>query len=362
MFESLNTDYSRVWQSLVLSRSFSIKYAQQTVPPARSRYGVHHDDVIKWKHFPRYWRFVRGIHRWPVNSPHKGQWRGALMFFFYLCLHKLLSKHRWGRWFEMPSRPLWRHCNVFGVQGGTSLYLCHCFMNDMFLFMKSCNFYNYADDNFVSRSSPDVNVILSNLKSDCQISLKWFDDNGMKANPSKFKFMIMSSENIEPQILTISDDVCLQSQTDVKVLGITVDYRLTFNEHIRICTLKAARQLNALSRISKYLDTKSKSVLYHSFIASNFNYCPIVWHFCGVVNNNKLEKIQERSLRILFSDYESDVHDLLDSIGGQTLALRRLKFMLLEVYKCIKKVNAPCLHNLFNTNTIPYQLRTSKLE
>ena len=39
-----------------------------------------HDDVIKWKHFLRYWPFVRGIHRSPVNSPHKGQWRGALMF------------------------------------------------------------------------------------------------------------------------------------------------------------------------------------------------------------------------------------------------------------------------------------------
>ena len=39
-----------------------------------------HDDVIKCKHFPRYWSFVRGIHRSPVNSPHKGQWRGALMF------------------------------------------------------------------------------------------------------------------------------------------------------------------------------------------------------------------------------------------------------------------------------------------
>ena len=37
-------------------------------------------DVIKWKPFPRYWPFVRGIHRSPVNSPHKGQWRGALMF------------------------------------------------------------------------------------------------------------------------------------------------------------------------------------------------------------------------------------------------------------------------------------------
>ena len=40
---------------------------------------VDHDDVIKWKHFPRYWPFVRGIHHWLVNSPHKGQWRGVLM-------------------------------------------------------------------------------------------------------------------------------------------------------------------------------------------------------------------------------------------------------------------------------------------
>ena len=41
----------------------------------------NHDDVIKWKHSPRYWPFVWGIHRSPVISPHKGQWRGALMFY-----------------------------------------------------------------------------------------------------------------------------------------------------------------------------------------------------------------------------------------------------------------------------------------
>ena len=44
------------------------------------RWVTWHDDVIKWKHFPRYWPFVWGIYRSPVNSPHKGQWRGALMF------------------------------------------------------------------------------------------------------------------------------------------------------------------------------------------------------------------------------------------------------------------------------------------
>ena len=44
-------------------------------------WGSSHDDIMKWKHFPRYWPFVRGIHRSPVNSLHKGQWRAALMCF-----------------------------------------------------------------------------------------------------------------------------------------------------------------------------------------------------------------------------------------------------------------------------------------
>ena len=70
-----------------------------------------HDDVIKWKHFPHYWSFVREIHRSPVNSPRKGQWRGALMFSLICALNKRLSKQSWGWWFETPSRSLWRHCN-----------------------------------------------------------------------------------------------------------------------------------------------------------------------------------------------------------------------------------------------------------
>ena len=47
--------------------------------PYITRPSTTHDDIIKWKHFPRYWPFVQGFHRSQVNSPHKGQWRGALM-------------------------------------------------------------------------------------------------------------------------------------------------------------------------------------------------------------------------------------------------------------------------------------------
>ena len=59
--------------SKILSPYVSISGCPDFVP-------IGHDDVIKWKHFPRYWPFVRGIHRSPVHSPLKGQWRGALMF------------------------------------------------------------------------------------------------------------------------------------------------------------------------------------------------------------------------------------------------------------------------------------------
>ena len=46
---------------------------------------ISHVEIIKWKYFPRYWPFVRGIHRSPVDSLHKGQWRGALMFSLILA-------------------------------------------------------------------------------------------------------------------------------------------------------------------------------------------------------------------------------------------------------------------------------------
>ena len=65
-----------------------------------------HDDVIKWKHFPRYWPFVWGIHRSPVNSHHDKASDAEPR------LKKGLSKQSRRLWFEMSSRSLWRHCNV----------------------------------------------------------------------------------------------------------------------------------------------------------------------------------------------------------------------------------------------------------
>ena len=87
----------------------STLYYQNTIP--LQEMAQCHDDVIKWKHFPRYWPFVRGIHWSPLNSRHKVQWRRALMFTLICPPNKRLSKQSWGWWFEMPSCSLWRHFN-----------------------------------------------------------------------------------------------------------------------------------------------------------------------------------------------------------------------------------------------------------
>ena len=80
------------------------KYLYCITPP--------HDDVIKRKHFPRYWLFVIAMNRSPMDSPHKGQWRGASNYFFDLRLNKRLRKQSKRRWFVTPSHSLW-HVTTF---------------------------------------------------------------------------------------------------------------------------------------------------------------------------------------------------------------------------------------------------------
>ena len=63
----------------------------------------------------------------------------------------------------------------------------------------------------------------------------------------------------------------------------------------------------------------------NSFVKSNFNYCPMVWHFCGKVNNDKIEKIQHRALKIIYKDYVSSYEDLVLKANVPTMLNKRLQ-------------------------------------
>ena len=192
--------------------------------------------------------------------------------------------------------------------------LFNIFMHDLFLFIEKCQLYNYADDNSLDSSPENLTEVLSNLRCDGRIAIEWFANNGMQANPDKFHFMLFSPMPTAQQVLRIRDDTSLMSEPEVKVLGVTVDHKLCFSPHISACC--HGKKQN------------SRRAIYNSFIMSNFNYCPLAWHFCSSqVNNQKLEKIQERALGILFADYNSSYRELLGKAGTTTLLIQPKLFL-----------------------------------
>ena len=94
---------------------------------------------------------------------------------------------------------------------------------------------------------------------------------------------------------------------------------------------------------------------------SNFNYCPLVRHFCGQVNNQKLGNIQERALRILFADYNSSYTELLGRAGTTTLLIQWLRLIALTVFKSLHGLKPPCLNDMFTPKQVPYRMRDSSL-
>ncbi len=94
----------------------------------------------------------------------------------------------------------------------------------------------------------------------------------------------------------------IKFETDVKHLGITIDEKLRFDAHINNLCKKAARQINVMYRFKGIFDLKERQRIYNTFILSNFNYCPITWHFCGKLFSKKIEKIQVKALRFMLKD------------------------------------------------------------
>ena len=84
-------------------------------------------------------------------------------------------------------------------------------------------------------------MVILNLKYDCQNAIQWFTSNGMKANPNKFQFMVISSKQMEPQNIELHGGVSITSEPSVKILGVVIDDRLNFDEHISMCCTKPAK-------------------------------------------------------------------------------------------------------------------------
>ena len=99
--------------------------------------------------------------------------------------------------------------------------------------------------------------------------------------------------------------------------------------------------------MGKELDTDCRIALYKSFISSNFSYCPVSCIFFGKRNSDKLEKLQERALRFVFSDYTSPYRELLKHGHFLSLSALRIRYLAIEMYKYVHGLNPPYLNDLF---------------
>ena len=258
------------------------------------------------------------------------------------------------------SRGDWRYLEKEVPQGSIlGPLLFNIFLNDLFYFIEKCILYNFADDNSLADFSFNIEDLLNNLQHDSKICIEWFTKNGMEANPTKFNFMILSDQPVGNVEISITENVKIVSESIVKVLGVFIDSRLTFNEHVKHSCVKAARQVKALARISKFINFKARKLIFQSFVMSNFSYCPLVWHFCGKKNNSKIEKIQERALRIVCDDYTSTYQELISKVGTTTVLQSRINCILLEVFKSINHTNPKYIQDMIDITNSPYDYRNS---
>ncbi len=157
--------------------------------------------------------------------------------------------------------------------------------------------FHYADDNTIGVMAESVESVLSNLSAACNSMLSWYADNFMQANPDKFQLIIFNNQNT-PGCITVNNKVLI-SEPVVKLLGVLIDKKLCFNEHIDSMCQKASRSTNVFSKLSRHFTIENKLVLFRSFILSHFSYCQLIWHFCSQADTKKIDKVQFRALRFI---------------------------------------------------------------
>ena len=108
------------------------------------------------------------------------------------------------------------------------------------------------------------------------------------------------------------DNLLLENSKEEVVSGITIDNKSTFDSHIKSICRKAGQKLGALLRITNYLNSSQKKLTFSGMIKSQLSYCPLIWMFSSRTANNLINKIHERSIRIVNGDNESNFENLLE--------------------------------------------------
>ena len=197
---------------------------------------------------------------------------------------------------------------IFGVPQGSILgpLLFNIFLCDLFFIMKETDFSSVADDNTPYRTADTIEEVIKLLEGDSTMLFKWFSDNQMKANISKCHLLVNKKDEV---VINLGETEIKNSEYE-KLLGIKVDTQLNFNEHLNDIISKASLKVNALSRVVPYMSLSKKKILMNSFFNSQFSYCPLIWMFHSRITNNKINRLHEKCMRLIYGDKTSSFEEL----------------------------------------------------
>ncbi len=164
-----------------------------------------------------------------------------------------------------------------------------------------------------------------------QHCIDWFTNNDMMANPSKFQFMTTGDINV---ILTLRG-VTIEQDNYVKHLGVKIDKKLDFKFHVNEVIRKCVHQLNVLRKQSRVLNVLAKKKVFNAFIRANLNYRPLVWIYRNKTDLARLEKVQERTVWLIFNDKMSTYIDLLWRAGVPSVLIKWQRVLATKVYKSV---------------------------
>ena len=189
---------------------------------------------------------------------------------------------------------------------------------------------NYADDTtpyIVANNTTDVLETQISRRG----SLLWVANNQMKASHGKCHLLLSTQEDANIQMSNTTRN-CSRSQ---KLLGIVFDNKLKFDKHIENISQKAKRKLNALARVTNYMELPKRHILMNAFFKAQFNYCPVIWMFRSCSFNNKINRLHERCLRIIYNDKCSIFEDFLAKGNSVSVHHNNIHAITIEMYKVV---------------------------
>ena len=141
-----------------------------------------------------------------------------------------------------------------------------------FFFLKDANLRNNADDSTLYAYNKNLETVAFNLKQEFSILSNWFYNNYMVLNSEKCHFMLLAVKENE-QFDMIYNGITLKYSSHEKILGVTIDIKLCFHEHIINLRKAVNKRFNAVSGINHYMKQNQKEIL---FTISHFSCCPSI--------------------------------------------------------------------------------------